>query len=214
MTRLKHSRRITILRDDHVGETLGAIFLDPAPEKAEWTIALLRGYLGPRVRIRKVELQGDRAEIELEAHVFSAEANSLAAVAHDLHRVGAHRAALELWRETLKLDPLNGAAAKGAGLVLLEKGSFAEALAMLKRAREFGFEDADVLFGLGRASLRQERVASAMAYFERACAIAPNHFAARRALAEFGRKPRVQQLRSQAFAGPRTPKPATEQIPS
>src|ERR1700724_4564211 len=99
MTRLKHSRRITILRDDHVGETLGAIFLDPAPEKAEWTIALLRGYLGPRVRIRKVELQGDRAEIELEAHVFSAEANSLFAVSHDPHRVGAQLVALELWPE-------------------------------------------------------------------------------------------------------------------
>jgi tetratricopeptide (TPR) repeat protein len=214
MSRLKHSRRISILRDDHVGETLGAIFLDPAPEKAESTIELLRAYLGPRVWIRKVELQGDRAEIELETHAFSAEANSLAAAAHGLHRIGARRAALELWRETLKLDPLNGAAAKGAGLVLLEKGSFVEALAMLKRAREFGLQDADVLCGLGRASLRQERLASAIAYFEQACAIAPNHFGARRALAEFGRKPRVQQLRSPTFAAPRTLKPATEGIPS
>ena len=54
MTRLTQQRRIHILRDDHIGEPLGAIFLDPSPEKTEWTIDLLRAYLGRRVRIRKV----------------------------------------------------------------------------------------------------------------------------------------------------------------
>ena len=192
MTRLTQQRRIHILRDDHIGEPLGAIFLDPSPEKTEWTIDLLRAYLGRRVRIRKVELGEDRVEVEVEFHALSIEADQLVAAARDLHRKGARRAALELFREALELDPLNCIAASGAGLLLIELERYLEAAKMLKRARESGPEDIEVLFGLGQASLKQERTASAIVYLEKACALAPDHFGARRALAELGRRPTNQ----------------------
>src|SRR5579859_5769669 len=113
--RLAHPRRLTILRDDHIGEALGAIFLEPSADKADWTIDLLRVYLGPRIRIIKVELQGERADLEVEVHAFSPEAERLAATAQDLRRKGARRAAVELFREALALDPLCHTAAKGMG---------------------------------------------------------------------------------------------------
>jgi len=198
MTRLAQLRHLSILRDEHIGEALGAIFLDPSADKADWTIDLLRAYLGPRVRIIKVELQGARADLEVEVHAFCAEADQLAAAAHDLRRKGARRAAVELFREALELDPLSHTAAKGMGLVLVELERHRDALAMLKRARETGPADADVFCALGQAAVRQDRTASAIVYLERACEITPGHFAARRALAELGRKPKP---------APRTPNP-------
>jgi tetratricopeptide (TPR) repeat protein len=192
MTRLAHPRRLSILRDDHIGEALGAIFFDPSADKADWTIDLLRGYLGPRVRIIKVELQGERADLEVRVQAFCAEAEQLVATAQDLRRKGARRAALELFREALKLDPLNHDAAKAMGLVLNELERYSDALVMLKRARETGRADADLFWGLGHAALRQDRTASAIVYLEQACKLAPGHFAARRALAELGRRPSHQ----------------------
>jgi tetratricopeptide (TPR) repeat protein len=202
MTRLAHPRRLTILRDDHIGEALGAIFLDPSADKADWTIDLLRGYLGPRVRIVKVELQGDRAELDVEVRAFSREAEQLAAAAQDLRHKGGRRAAVELFREALELDPLSHTAAKGMGLALVELARYRDALAVLKRARETGPADADLLCGLGQAALRQDRTASAIVYLEHACELAPGHFAARRALAELGRKPKPP---IRALTGPRSP---------
>ena len=187
---LAQRRRIRILRDDHIGETLGAIFLDPAPDQQEWTLALLGEYLGPRIQIHKVELYEDRAEVDIETRTLPAEAERLTAAAHDLRRKGARKAALGLFREALALNPLSHAAGRGAGLLMLELERLADALQMLKRAHELGADDPDVLHALGQASLKQDRMASAIVYFERACEIAPDHFAARRALAELGRKPR------------------------
>ena len=211
MTRLAHPRRLTILRDDHIGETLGAIFLDPSADKAEWTIDLLRGYLGPRVRIVKVELHGDRADLEVEVHAFGPEAEQLAAAAQDLRRKGARRAAVELFREALALDPLSYTAARGMGLALVELNRQGDALVMLKRARETGPADADLFCGLGQAALRQDRTASAIVYLEQACELAPGHFAARRALAELGRKPKPP-TRPQTVAVPRPPDAGVDRI--
>ena|SRR5437870_5201672 len=211
MTRLAHPRRLSILRDDHIGEALGAIFLDPSADKADWTIGLLRSYVGPRVRILKVELQGERADLEVEVHALCPEAERLAATAQDLRRKGARRAAVELFREALELDPLSYAAAKGMGLALVELERYRDALMMLKRARETGPADADLLCGLGQAALRQDRTASAIVYLERACELSPGHFAARRALAELGRKPKALP-RAQGSAGSRPAASASDRV--
>lgn len=196
MSRLAQSRRLTILRDDHIGEPLGGIFLDPSPEKEQWTIDLLRSYLGSRVRIRKAELRDDRVDVDVELHAFCREADQLAGAARDLHRKGARRAALALFNGALELDPLNHPASSGKGLLLLELERYAEALQMLKRARETGPESVDVLFGLGLALLKQGRTASAIVYLESVCAIAPDHFGARRALAALGRKPTSRERKA------------------
>jgi len=204
MIRLAQQKRITILRDDHIGEPLGGIFLDPVPAKEQWTIDLLAAYLGPRLRVRKVELRDNRADVEVEVHAFCVEADRLAAAAQDLLRKGARRAALALFNEALELDPLNHAAASGAGLLLIETERFTEALQMLKRAREIGAETVDVLFGLGQASLKQDRIASAIVYLENVCAIAPDHFGARRSLAALGRRSAVRERKTSTPSETRT----------
>jgi len=205
MSRLVQQKSITILRDDHIGEPLGGIFLDSSPEKEQWTMDLLADYLGPRVSIRKVELHEDRAEIEVDVHAFCGEAEQLAETARDLHKKGARRAASAFFNEALELDPLNHSAASGLGQLLIEQERYAEALKMLKRAREAGPENVEVLFGLGQASLKQERTASAIVYLENVCALAPDHFGARRSLAALGRKPATRERKTTASGESRNP---------
>lgn len=190
MKHLVQRRRLIILRDDHIGDTLGAIFLEPSLDKEEWTIGLLRNYLGRRVRVLKVELMAERAEVEVVVRALSEEAGRLVATARDLKHKGAPRNALELFRQALELDPLNHAAAAELGLLFAELERYPEALAMLKRARETGPEDAALLYALGQTALQLERTASAIIYLERAYELSPGHFGVRRALTELGRKPK------------------------
>jgi tetratricopeptide (TPR) repeat protein len=190
MKRLIQRRRIVILRDDHIGDTLGAIFLEPSIDKEEWTIGLVRNYLGRRVRVLKVELMAERAEVEVSVQALTDESSRLVATARDLSKKGARRNAIELFRQALELDPLNHAAAVDLGLLLAELERFPDALTTLKRARETGPDDAAVLYALGQVSLRLERTASAIVYLERAFEISPGHFGVRRALTELGHKPK------------------------
>ncbi|MGH7838712.1 MAG: tetratricopeptide repeat protein [Candidatus Binataceae bacterium] len=191
MSRIAQLRRIVILRNDHIGEPLGAIFLEICDDSHDWVIDLIGAYLGPRVRILKVELMADRVEVEVEVRAFSAEAERLAATARDLEHKGAPRNALQLFREALELDPLNHAAHGGMGFIEARLGNCDKALAALKRARETGPESAELLYMLGRAALKLERTASAIIYLERAFELSPSHFGVRRALTELGRKPKL-----------------------
>jgi tetratricopeptide (TPR) repeat protein len=202
MKQLAQRRRLVILRDDHIGEPLGAIFLEPSIEKQDWTIGLLRHYLGRRVRVLKVDLMAQRAEVDVAVQALSEEADRLVTTARDLKHKGARRNALELLRQSLELDPLNHSAAAELGCLLLEFERYAEALAMLKRARESGPEDAGVLYALGQACLKLDRTASAISYLERAFALAPGHFGVRRALTELGRRPKPASRTSAAGAPP------------
>jgi tetratricopeptide (TPR) repeat protein len=205
MKRLSQGRRVIILRDDHIGDTLGAIFLDPSPQHEDWIIGLLRNYLGHRVRIVKIDLMADHAELDVEVQAFADEAARLVAAAADLRAKGAPRNALELFRQALELDPLSQSAALGTGLLLGELERPGEALVMLRRARESGPENADVLYAMGQAALRLERIASAIVYLERAFELSPGHFAARRALTDLGRRPTsAQRSRSSGRTTPST----------
>ncbi|HJU28704.1 MAG TPA: tetratricopeptide repeat protein, partial [Candidatus Binataceae bacterium] len=132
-----------------------------------------------------------RAEVEVELQAHADESSRLAAAARDLSRKGARRNALSMFREALELDPLNRDAAMGYGVLLADLQDYGEALRMLKRARESGPDDVELLFALGRVCVTVERPASAIAYLERAFELDPAHFGVRRALAELGRKPRV-----------------------
>ena len=202
MKLLAQRRRITILRDDHIGDTLGAIFLEPSLDKEDWTIGLLRAYLGRRVRVLKVELMAARAEVDVTVQALTEEAGRLVATARDLKQKGAPRNALELFRQALELDPLNHTAAAELGLLFAELARYPEALGMLKRARETGPEDAGILYALGQTSLQLERTASAIIYLERAYDLAPGHFGVRRALTELGRKPKPVPRGSSAAGRP------------
>src|ERR1700691_5188828 len=105
--RIRHRRQISIQRDDHIGDLLGAIFLDFSPARQDSIIERLGEYLGPRVRVIKVELSPDRAEVEVEVQALVEEGARLAAAANDLRLKGARRNALAMFRQSIELDPLS-----------------------------------------------------------------------------------------------------------
>jgi tetratricopeptide (TPR) repeat protein len=184
---------MVLLRDDHIGDAVGAIFLDPSLENGDAIISRLRDYLGPRVRIIYVELAAERVEAEVEVRALAEEATRLAAAAADLGRKGSPRNAIALFRQALELDPLNRDARHGLGLLLAELNCCSEALAMLKLARESGPETVDLLHALGRVCLQADRKVSAINYLEKGFELDPSHFGVRRALGELGRKPKPLQ---------------------
>ncbi len=190
MKRLTQQRKITIFRDDHIGDPLGAIFLDQTVESEDRIMDLLRDYLGRRARILRADLTRDKIEVILEIQAMTDEAQRLAAAAENLKIKGAPRNALDLFREALALDPLNQVATTGIGVLLADLGRHDEAFAILKRAHEYGPENADLLYALGQVALVLDRNASAIVYLERAFQLAPSHFGARRVLTDLGRKPK------------------------
>lgn len=190
---MKYRRRLVLLRDDHIGDTIGAIFLDPSPENTDPIMSRLRDYLGERVRVISAELSNDRLEVEVEVRALADEANRLAAAAGELSRKGVRRNAIALFRQALDLDPLNRDAHQGLGLLLADMNRYTEALAMLRLARESGPETVELLHWLGRVCIQADRTASAIRYLEKGFELDPSHFGVRRALIEMGRKPRLPQ---------------------
>jgi tetratricopeptide (TPR) repeat protein len=188
---IRQRKRITIMRDDHIGDLLGAIFLDVSAQHEDAIMARLAEYLGQRVRIVKAEISTDRAEVDVEVKAWEEEANRLAATAKDLNQKGARRNAQSLYREALELDPLNVAAAAGLGTMLADIEKYTEALTVLKFACEAGPPSATLLLALAQVCIRTERTASAIAYLERALEIEPSNFGVRRTLTELGRKPKT-----------------------
>jgi tetratricopeptide (TPR) repeat protein len=188
---MKYRRRLVLLRDDHIGDTLGAIFLDPSPEDTEAVVSRLRDYLGERVCVISAELSNDRIEVEVEVRALADEANRLAAAAGELSRKGVRRNAIALFRQALDLDPLNRDAHQGLGLLLADLNRYTEALTMLKLARESGPETVELLHALARVCMQAERTASAIRYLEKGFELDPSHFGIRRTLIEMGRKPKL-----------------------
>jgi tetratricopeptide (TPR) repeat protein len=191
LTRIRYRRRMVLWRDDHIGDPLGAIFLDPSTDKADEIISRLRDYLGERVRVINAQVTSQRIEVEVEVRALAEEATRLAAAATDLSRKGVRRNSIALFRQALELDPLNREARHGLGLLLADLKCYGEALAMLKLARESGPETVELLHALGRVCVQAERAASAISYLEKGFELDPSHFGVRRALAELGRKPKL-----------------------
>jgi tetratricopeptide (TPR) repeat protein len=188
--RIKQRRRIIILRDDHLGDPIGRMFIDASDDNGESILECLSDYLGRRVKVLRAEVSSQRAEVDVELQALVEEANRLSAAAKHLQRKGARRNAISLFKESLQLDPLNHEAAKGLGLLLVELAEYGEALKALKYARESGHDDVELLFGLARACLELERRASAIAYLEQAFELDPANFGVRRTLVELGRRPK------------------------
>ncbi len=191
MGRARQRRKLRILRDDHIGDLLGAIFFDVAPGHDQAILERLGEYLGSRVRIVMAELTAEAAEVEVEVQALGEEGDRLAAAADNLRVKGARRGAYALYREALELDPLNRAATFGLGVLLAEREDFEAALRMLKLAREVGGDNPDLLLAMGRVSVRSDRIASAITYLERAFELDPGNFAVRRTLADLGRRPKA-----------------------
>jgi tetratricopeptide (TPR) repeat protein len=183
-------RTLVLRREDHIGDTLGLAFLE-APESAgEAILARVRTYLGVHVKILKAEISRDKIEVEVESRGWPDEAARLAAAACDLSAKGARRNAESMFREAIKMDPLNPAAMAGLGLAMAAQERDLEALEALRRAREFGAEGADVLIAMAQCSTRLDRRTAALGYFEQALALDPKNFITRRAMKALGRAPK------------------------
>ena len=65
-------QNLVIFRDDHIGDPIGAIFLDLDDSQGE-VARRVRQYLGGKARILKIELGRDRATVEVEASIFTEE---------------------------------------------------------------------------------------------------------------------------------------------
>jgi tetratricopeptide (TPR) repeat protein len=181
-------KTLTIARDDHIGDPIGAIFLDLEGGEPE-VARRIREYLGAKIRILKIELEHSRATVDVEVSQFTDESSRLAAAASDLSRKGAPRNAVAMFRQALELDPLNGQTLYEMGIALLEIKKPAEALAALRRAREILGDAVGLLRTLARVCVTMDRVPTAVGYLERALELEPGNRSVRRELLALGRRP-------------------------
>ena len=198
---------VVIRREDHIGDSLGFIFLEDVGGNQDAILDRLRDYLGPRLRILKAEIGAERIEIEIGGRRFAEEAARMAEAAEGLRRKGASRNATAHFKEALALDPLNVMALRGLGALLAAREDYSGAFGMLCRAREAGGDSAQVLHELGCVTAGMGRIATAVVYLERACELAPDDLAIRRTLADLGRKPRATvKLKERAAQSPAPPR--------
>ena len=74
------NKLLTIARDDHIGDPVGAIFLDLDGGDQE-VARRVREYLGGKIHILNLELKRDRALVEVQASPFGDEAARLSELA-------------------------------------------------------------------------------------------------------------------------------------
>jgi tetratricopeptide (TPR) repeat protein len=197
-TRSRARRSLVIRRIDHVGDLVGLAFLESPETNGDAVLERLREYLGNKLKLVKAEVSHGEITVEVESRGWTEEGTRMATVARDLYEKGARRSALAMYRDALDLDPLNAEAMLRLGLALAEQEKFADALAALKHAREFGAAGVELLVAMGRCATGLDRAANAIAYYEEALNIDPRNFVARRALAALGHKPTATPKESSA----------------
>jgi tetratricopeptide (TPR) repeat protein len=197
-TRSRARRSLVIRRIDHVGDPVGLAFLESPETDGDALLERIREYLGNKLKLVKAEVSHGEITVEVESRGWTEEGTRMATVARDLYEKGARRSALAMYRDALDLDPLNAEAMLRLGLALAEQEKFADALAALKRAREFGAGGVELLVAMGRCASELDRVPTAIAYYEEALNLEPRNFIARRALAAVGHKPTTVPKESSA----------------
>ncbi len=189
---MRRRSSILIRAEDHLGDSLGAVFVLEPEKYGDHVIEKLRDYLGEQAQIVKAEVSRDRIEVEVECTAFRAESDRLVDSARGLRRNRLYRSAASTLNEALKLDPLNPYALTAMAEVLHDSENVSEAIDMLIRAREVsGADTPHLLAMLGTYCQKVERTASAIRYFESALALDPRHVGARRELLALGRRPAV-----------------------
>lgn len=103
--------------------------------------------------------------------------------AAQLHQAGAYAEAASLYAGVLKLDPQNAQTRYMLALCLMRLRRWPEAAAALRTAASQLPKDANIAASLGEVLLKMGQTAEAEQAYRHACALQPNHPAARRALA-------------------------------
>src|SRR5258708_37017499 len=145
---IRERRSLVIRREDHIGDPIGIAFLESAETDGDAVLDRLREYLGIKLKLIKAEISHDEITVEVESRGWPEEGARMAAAAKDLHAKGARRAALLMYRDALKLDPLNAEALLRLALAVTQQEKFAEAFSALKRAREFGATGTELLIAM------------------------------------------------------------------
>ena len=188
--------RLLIRREDHIGDSLGLLFLEPETVGDDAIIAQLRDYLGPRARVLNARLSNEQIVVEIEGSRLTDEARHLSEAGEGLMRDGALRSAEALFKESLALNPVDAAAIRGLARLMAARQEPAQALDMLRRAREAGGDNPDLLLEMGQAAAKLGRPHTATLYLERALEMAPANLATRRLLSDLGAKPRLGRQRT------------------
>src|SRR5437868_3075227 len=115
---MRRRSSILIRSDDHLGDSLGAIFVIEPEHLSDSVIEKLRDYLGGHVLVIKAEVSRDRIEVEVECAAFRDESDRLVEAARGLRKNHLYRSAESTLHEALKLDPLNPHALMALGEVL------------------------------------------------------------------------------------------------
>jgi tetratricopeptide (TPR) repeat protein len=178
-------KTLTIRRDDHLGDSLGAAIFESSNDRHILAQAI-RDYLGRRITLVRAEVGSRDALITVDAHSFPVEAQRLNDEAELLWRSGARRSATTMRQQACDLDPLNADIIARLGADLLELKRPAEAIAALIHARELAIDTAELLRNMGRACMMLNRKGSAIAYFRQALALEPKDFISLRAMARLG----------------------------
>jgi len=189
---MRQRRTLTIRREDHLEDALGAIFFEPGEGGEQEILARLGEYLGPRVMLIRAEVGSKLATVEVRAQCFREESERLRDEAEKLWTSGGRRAALVMIRDAVELDVLSAPAAMALGAFMLEKATPGEAMRALRRARELGVESAELLRMLARAALAMGRKSSAVTYLRAAVELAPRDFQVLRMLDQLGHRKRAE----------------------
>jgi len=166
--------------DDHKHDKLGRLFVDSLDDKE--MRRELRDYLGAKITVKQMALNGHRLRVKVELPDFQTESDNLVRLARDLSNRARPQAALGQLEEALKIFPLNGSALKGLGRACYGRADYSGAASFFVRANEVLREDGEALRALGTISLRAGREATAITYFERAVHANPKDEAAGQAL--------------------------------
>jgi len=70
---MRRRSSIVIRSEDHLGDSLGVIFMLEPEQLGETVIEKLRDYLGPQIEITKAIVSRDKIEVEVECAVFREE---------------------------------------------------------------------------------------------------------------------------------------------
>ena len=203
---MRRRSSIVIRADDHLGDSLGGVFILEPEDSGDTFIEKLREYLGAKVEIVKAEVSRDKIEVEVACTAFRAESDRMVEAARGLRKNGLLRSALSMLKDALKLDPLNLHALIAMAEALQDSEKFSEATDLLVRAREVsGGDTPQLLAMLGSCCLKVERTASAIRYFESALALDPRHIGARRALLSMGRRLELSKRENEEPIAPRKP---------
>lgn len=186
---------LVIRRDDHKRDALGSIFLDVVTDVEEIR-QLLERYLGAGLRVVDFERHGSVLRATVECPRFEVESQNLVRMGRGLARKGRRRAALDMFTEALRLDPLSGDAFKAIGALKIAQRDRAGAENVWVRAGEISGYDGEILRGLAAIALEEDRRPTAMRYLEEALRVNPEDVDSRTLFDELKRQIELRFERS------------------